>query len=61
MSLKAIHVVFIVICILLAAGFSAWCFGRSLPYYGTGSAAVVPLLVVYLFWFVRKSKRLGGS
>ncbi len=66
MSLKAFHVVFILISICLAAGFAVWCSsnaasGNSYALMGKGSAAASVALVVYLVWFVRKSKGLGGS
>lgn len=64
MSLRAFHIVFIVISALLAAGFAAWCFANAssdaaYKLMGAGSAAAFPALLVYLVWFVRKT-RPGG-
>ena len=59
MSLKAFHVFFIVLSILLAAGCAAWAFvnGASMIF-GIGSAAVAIALVVYAFLFVRKARKI---
>ena len=65
MSLKAFHIVFIVISTLLALGTGVWCLWVNLvagaPIYVAGaiaSFAVAIVLLVYGFWFYRKMKRL---
>lgn len=65
MSLRAFHIVFILISICLAAGFAVWCFSHTAPdnsyaLMGKGSSVVSVALVVYLVWFVRKSRGLRG-
>ena len=65
MSLKAFHIVFIVVSTLLALGTGIWCLWVNLvtgaPIYVVGAVAsfvVAILLMVYGFWFYRKMKRL---
>ena len=65
MSLKAFHIVFIIVSTLLALGTGVWCLWVNLvvgaPIYVAGAAAsflVAILLMVYGFWFYRKMKRL---
>ena len=59
MSLKAFHVLFIIVSILLAVGCAAWSWvnGTS-PAFGYGSAAAAVALVCYGVWFVKKSRRI---
>ena len=63
MSLKALHVVFVVVSTLLAAGFGIWAFGQYQSGAGTGylltaggSVVVAASLVVYGRWFLKKLK-----
>jgi hypothetical protein len=65
MSLKAFHIVFIILSTLLALGTSAWCIWVDLtvgaPVYLAGAIAslvVATALMVYGFLFYRKMKRL---
>jgi hypothetical protein len=65
MSLKAFHIVFIVVSTLLALGTGIWCLWVNLivgaPIYVAGAVAsfvVAIVLMVYGFWFYRKMKRL---
>lgn len=66
MSLKAFHIVFIVISILMAFGFAAWCFlsvahsGPALHlWFGIGSLASGIALVFYSKYFLRKLKDIS--
>jgi len=66
MSLKAFHIVFIIVSTLLAVGTGVWCLWVNLvvgaPIYVVGAIAsfvVAFVLMVYGFWFYRKMKRLG--
>jgi len=61
MSLKAFHVVFVTISVLLALGFSAWAFREwvlrdewATLAGGVGSILGAAVLVVYGRWFLRK-------
>jgi hypothetical protein len=57
MSLRAFHIFFIAVSILLAFGFGVW----ARPFYvgmSLASFAVGGLLVAYLFWFLTKIKRV---
>lgn len=63
MSLKAIHIVFIVASIVLALGFGAWALKeyfdgglKSYVWYGAGSLAVGLGLIFYLRSVIRKLK-----
>lgn len=57
MSLKAFHLFFIVLSILLAAGCAFWAFtaGAS-PLFGASCAVVAVALVIYGIFFVRKAR-----
>lgn len=59
MSLKGFHIVFIILSVLLTAGFAAWSFSNetSIPV-GIGSAVLSVLLVIYGIWFVKKSRNI---
>jgi len=66
MSLKAFHVFFIVIAVLLCLGFGAWCldsdYARGRTAYtvaGYGSFVLGVLLVVFEIRFLRKFKDLN--
>ena len=61
MSLKQFHIVFIVMALLLTAGFSGWAFTRiqadtGVMMMGGTSAAMTLGLIVYGLWFFRKWK-----
>jgi len=65
MSLKAFHIVFIIVSTLLALGTGVWCLWVNLtagaPIYVAGAVAsfvAAIVLLVYGFWFYRKMKRL---
>ena len=65
MSLKGLHIVFIIFSTLLALGIGVWCVWVDLvegaPIYLAGaicSFVVAVALVVYGVWFYRKMKRL---
>ena len=66
MSLKAVHVFFVTVATLIAAGFGLW----SIQQYGaTGSAGDLLMTIravaaaiglpIYGFWFLRKLKKVG--
>ena len=60
MSLRAIHILFIIASTALAVGFGFW----ARAYYPAMSVASFVsgvLLVVYLFWFVKKSRTLNKA
>lgn len=63
MSLKTFHILFVCVCVVLALGFAAWCFGRygNDGGVGYGIAAAMSLLAVgglvyYGVSFLRKLK-----
>jgi hypothetical protein len=65
MSLKAVHIVFVIFSTLLALGVGAWCIWVNMvegaPVYLAGaiaSFACALVLVIYGVWFYRKMKRL---
>ena len=67
MSLKAFHCFFITISVLLSVGCGWWGIHHFLASgnqvylgLGIGSVICIPVLLVYGFWFLRKSKGLGG-
>jgi hypothetical protein len=66
MSLRAFHVLFIVLSVILTAFFAAWAFGQyqADPAIGFVVAGVASLaagigLVLYLVAFLKKTKRLS--
>ena len=60
MSLKAFHVIFIIVSILLAAGCAAWSFfNQTSPAFGWASAVAAVALVLYGIWFVKKSRKIN--
>lgn len=59
MSLKAFHIFFIVLAILLAAGCAAWGFANGLaPAFGITCSALTLALVIYGVYFLKKSRKL---
>lgn len=59
MSLKAFHIFFIVVSILLAAGCAAWGFASGMaPAFGISCATLAAALLVYGIYFLRKSRKL---
>jgi hypothetical protein len=59
MSLKAFHVFFIVLSILLAAGCAVWSFANGVSVaFGGGCAAVAAALMIYGMFFIKKAKRI---
>jgi hypothetical protein len=65
MSLKALHIIFVIFSTLLALGVGSWCIWVNLvegaPVYLAGaiaSFASAVVLVIYGVWFYRKMKRL---
>ena len=68
MSLKALHVCFIILSILLALGFGVWTARdftstKNLMNLGMGIASFLGVIALlgYLFWFLSKMKRVGDS
>ncbi len=66
MSLKAVHIFFIIVSTLLAVGFGLWAvddFGRSQSWVilslGVGSFIASGALVWYGVWFLRKLKHVS--
>jgi hypothetical protein len=66
MSLKAFHLVFVTVSVVLSLGFGAWAvtdyrksgIAESL-WWGVGSFAGAMALIVYGRWFLRKLKGVG--
>jgi hypothetical protein len=59
MSLKAFHILFILLAILLAAGCAAWGFLNGLnPVFGFTCVGIGVALVIYGVYFLRKSRKL---
>lgn len=57
MSLRAFHVFFISVAVLLCLGFGAWCLQRAgYTVAGIGSFAVAIALIVYEVMFLRRFK-----
>lgn len=57
MSLKAFHVFFISVAVLLAIGFGVWCLREGdRPAMGVASFVVAAALVVYEILFLKKLK-----
>ena len=68
MSLKAVHICFILSAIILAVGFGFWAirnysYSGNLVnlYLGIGSFVSGIAFSVYLFFFIRKMKKVGPS
>lgn len=66
MSLKAFHIFFVSVSILLTVGFGISELRNSLqggtgnPWMGIGSFAITVLLIFYLRWFLKKLKDEGN-
>jgi len=59
MSLRAFHILFISLSILLAAGCAVWGFANGLPpVFGITCAVIALALVVYGVYFFKKSRKL---
>lgn len=59
MSLKAFHIFFIVVAILLAAGCAAWGFANDMaPAFGFTCAGLAGALLIYGIYFLKKSRKL---
>ncbi|MHC5111815.1 MAG: hypothetical protein ACYTHJ_18270 [Planctomycetota bacterium] len=66
MSLKAFHLVFVIVCVFFLGGFGAWCISHFRDT-GEVSALVVGILsilggvlaIVYARWFLRKLERFS--
>ena len=59
MSLKAFHIIFIVLSIVLSIGCAVWAFANGpMLAFGSGSAVVAVALIIYGFAFVKKAKRI---
>lgn len=57
LSLKSFHLFFILVSIVLAAGFGTWCVKHAFVWTGVLSLAAAVLLVVYEGYFVGKTER----
>ena len=59
MSLKAFHIFFIVLSIVLAVGCAIWAFATGASaLFGASCAVVAVALVVYGVFFLRKARRI---
>ena len=59
MSLRAFHILFIILSILMSAGCAWWAFANGVaPLFGIVSVAVSVGLVFYAIYFLRKTKKL---
>lgn len=59
MSLKAFHIFFIILAILLAAGCAAWGFVNELaPAFGLTCSGLTAALILYGVYFLKKSRKL---
>jgi hypothetical protein len=59
MSLRAFHILFILLTILLAVGCAAWAFVNETAFgFGIASSIVAVGLVVYGVWFLKKTRRI---
>jgi hypothetical protein len=57
MSLKAFHIIFIILAMSLCGVCAAWSFANSIALpFGICSAAVGVVLLVYGVWFLKKSR-----
>jgi len=59
MSLKAVHICFILLSIALAFGFGYWGVKNNFLYLGPGSLMGGIALVIYLFRFIQKMKKIN--
>ena len=59
MSLKAFHVFFIIISILLTVGCAVWAFAnQASPVFGWSCAIAAVALMVYSGFFIRKARHI---
>jgi uncharacterized membrane protein SirB2 len=59
MSLKAFHIVFIVLSILLCIACAAWSYMNHVAQgFGIGSAVAAAALIVYGIWFIKKARNI---
>lgn len=59
MSLKAFHILFIVLSILLSAACAVWAFVNGVEMiFGIACAGVAVALIIYGFAFLRKARRI---
>ncbi len=66
MSLKAFHLLFVAVCVVLAIGVAWWglrdyraSHSDSSLYLGVGCVAAAVVMAVYGRWFLRKSRHLS--
>jgi hypothetical protein len=59
MSLKAFHIIFILLAISLSVLCAVWSFSNAVAIpFGVCSAAAAVGLLIYGIWFIRKSRRI---
>ena len=59
MSLKAFHILFILLSILLSAGCAVWSFANGVStVFGVSCVVVAVALIVYGVFFIRKARRI---
>jgi hypothetical protein len=59
MSLRAFHILFILLAILMSIGCAVWAFVNGVtPAFGGSCVAAAVGLIVYAFYFLKKSKKL---
>ena len=59
MSLKAFHIIFILLAISICAFCAVWGFSNQVaPGFAYGSVAASVVLLIYGFWFLRKAKNI---
>jgi len=59
MSLRAFHILFIVLAILLAAGCAVWGFANGVsPIFGVVCVLISVALIIYGVYFLKKSRKL---
>jgi len=59
MSLRAFHILFIVLAILMSAGCAWWSFvNGAAPAFGIGCAVAAVGLIIYAIFFLKKTKKL---
>ena len=62
MSLRIVHLLFIIVCTLLCAGVAWWCFANHIEtVYGVCFAAAAVLMPVYGRWFLKKTRNLPAA
>lgn len=60
MSLKAIHICFILLSIALAVGFGCWAAQNQHLNWGIGAWAAASFLMIYLWRFIQKMKKISS-